>query len=87
MTDMPKKVKPSELVPFSTGPGYLMREAHKAMSRPLAAELVAQGIAFKQYYYLRSLFEQDGISQTLWNATASSCAKRIRAIGARRKSF
>jgi MarR family transcriptional regulator, organic hydroperoxide resistance regulator len=49
--------------PFSTGFGYVLRHTHKALSRRLAAELAEAGIAFKHYYYLRALFETDGISQ------------------------
>jgi DNA-binding MarR family transcriptional regulator len=50
-------------IPFSTGFGYVLRHTYKAMSRRLAAELAGAGIAFKHYYYLRALFETDGISQ------------------------
>jgi DNA-binding MarR family transcriptional regulator len=50
-------------IPFSTGFGYLLRHTHKAVSRRFAAELAKIGIAFKHYYYLRALFETNGISQ------------------------
>jgi DNA-binding MarR family transcriptional regulator len=50
-------------IPFSTGVGYVLRHTHKAMSRRFAAELAEIGIALKQYYYLRALFETNGISQ------------------------
>src|ERR1700691_674157 len=33
------------------------------MSRRLATELARHGIAFKQYFYLRALLEEDHISQ------------------------
>jgi DNA-binding MarR family transcriptional regulator len=57
-------VKTSERArPLSTGLGYLVRTTHKVMSRRLAAELAAHGIAFKQYFYLRALLEEDRISQ------------------------
>jgi DNA-binding MarR family transcriptional regulator len=49
--------------PLSTGPAYLLREAHKSLSRVLADELSGMGISFKQYFYLRALFEEDGVSQ------------------------
>src|SRR5579875_1743197 len=49
--------------PLTAGPGYLVRNAHKALSRRLALELARHGIAFKHYYYLRTLFEEDGIMQ------------------------
>jgi DNA-binding MarR family transcriptional regulator len=50
-------------IPFSTGIGYVLRHTHKAVSRRFAAELAKIGIAFKHYYYLRALFETNGISQ------------------------
>ena len=61
---MRRNVNTSELPrPLSTGLGYLIRTTHKAFSRRLAAELATHGIAFKQYFYLRALLEEDGISQ------------------------
>ena len=50
-------------VPFSTGFGYVLRHTYKAVSRHFASELARSGIAFEQYYYLRALFETDGIPQ------------------------
>lgn len=41
----------------------MIRQAHKALSRPLAEALARRGVAFKHYYYLRALFEEDGITQ------------------------
>jgi DNA-binding MarR family transcriptional regulator len=49
--------------PLTSGPAYLIREAHKSLSRVLAAEVVRLGISLKQYYYVRALLEEDGISQ------------------------
>lgn len=54
----------SSPAPFTAGVGYVVRHAHKALSRRLAAELARAGIAFKHYYYLRALFETDGIAQS-----------------------
>jgi DNA-binding MarR family transcriptional regulator len=56
-------VKTSRARPLSTGLGYLIRTTHKVFSRRLAAELAQHGIAFKQYFYLRALLEEDRISQ------------------------
>ncbi len=56
-------VKTSVPRPLSTGLGYLVRTTHKVMSRRLAAELAEHGVAFKQYFYLRALLEEDHISQ------------------------
>ena len=49
--------------PFSAGIGYAVRHTHKALSRRLAYELAQVGISFGHYYYLRALFEANGISQ------------------------
>ena len=49
--------------PFSSGIGYTVRHTHKALSRCLAYELTKVGISFNHYYYLRALFEANGISQ------------------------
>ena len=49
--------------PFSTGLGYVLRHTHKAMARRFAAELARHDISFAHYYYLRALFEDDGLSQ------------------------
>jgi DNA-binding MarR family transcriptional regulator len=60
---MSSNVKRTIRKPFSAGLGYFVRETHKAMMRRLAEELTAQGIAPKHYYYLRALYEENGITQ------------------------
>ena len=40
-----------------------MRLGYKVIVRQLADELKERGIAFKHYFYLRTLFEEDGITQ------------------------
>ena len=52
-----------ETSPLTSGPGYWLRLGHKAITRPLADELRRRGIAFKHYFYLRTLLEEDGITQ------------------------
>jgi DNA-binding MarR family transcriptional regulator len=52
-----------ETSPLTSGPGYWLRLGHKAISRPLADELRKRGIAFKHYFYIRTLLEEDGITQ------------------------
>ncbi len=49
--------------PLTSGPGYWLRRGYKAIARPLAGELRLRGIAFKHYFYIRTLLEEDGISQ------------------------
>lgn len=58
-------------VPSATGPGYLIRTAHKAFSASLATRLSARGVALNHYYYLRALFEEDGL-------TPAELSERIR---------
>lgn len=52
-----------EAEPLTSGPGYWLRIGYKAISRQLADDLKERGIAFKHYFYLRALFEEDGITQ------------------------
>jgi DNA-binding MarR family transcriptional regulator len=54
--------KPAVPVPSATGPGHLIRGAQKVFSAALAARLAAHGVAINHYYYLRALFEQDGLT-------------------------
>jgi MarR family transcriptional regulator, organic hydroperoxide resistance regulator len=58
-------------VPSATGPGFLIRTAHKTFSASLATLLSARGVALNHYYYLRALFEEDGI-------TPAELSERIR---------
>jgi MarR family transcriptional regulator, organic hydroperoxide resistance regulator len=52
-----------EAAPLTSGPGFWLRLGYKAIARPLAVELKQRGIAFKHYFYIRTLLEEDGISQ------------------------
>jgi MarR family transcriptional regulator, organic hydroperoxide resistance regulator len=44
------------------GPGYVVRMAQKVFSAALAARLANLGVALNHYYYLRALFEEDGLT-------------------------
>jgi DNA-binding MarR family transcriptional regulator len=48
--------------PLTAGPGYRMRTAFAALSGELARQLAKHGITQAHYYYLRSLYEQDGLT-------------------------
>lgn len=52
-----------EAAPLTSGPGYWLRLGYKSVARQLADDLRTRGIAFKHYFYLRALFEEDGITQ------------------------
>jgi MarR family transcriptional regulator, organic hydroperoxide resistance regulator len=43
--------------------GYLVREAHRAFLRALAARISPHGVSIGMWYFLRALWEQDGITQ------------------------
>jgi len=77
-----------EAHPLTSGPGFWMRLGHKTISRPLADELKKRGIAFKHYFYLRTLFEEDGISQVelservgMERATVTSVLDTLETLG------
>lgn len=58
-----RKPKPELLLPFSESAGYLLHDVHKMQSRLLQEELAKFGVAFGSWYYLRVLWDQDGLNQ------------------------
>lgn len=49
--------------PLPRGYGLNIRDAHQAFRRALQERLTPFGINVSQWFYLRALFEQDGITQ------------------------
>ncbi len=49
----------------ATGRGiaYLLRDTHRALSRVLAVRIAAHGVSIGQWYFLRALWEEDGLTQ------------------------
>lgn len=43
--------------------GYLVREAHRAFLRALAARVSRHGVSIGMWYFLRALWEEDGLTQ------------------------
>src|SRR5437867_6017441 len=43
--------------------GYLVRDAHRAFQKLLEKRIAAYGISRGQWYFLRVLWEEDGLSQ------------------------
>ncbi|HLK86844.1 MAG TPA: MarR family transcriptional regulator [Candidatus Binataceae bacterium] len=43
--------------------GYLVREAHRAFLRALAARVSRYGVTIGMWYFLRALWEEDGLTQ------------------------
>jgi DNA-binding MarR family transcriptional regulator len=49
--------------PLTTGPGFRLRTAFDAIHRELGYYLTRHGIATAHYFYLRALYEEDGLTQ------------------------
>jgi len=43
--------------------GYLMRETHRAFLRALGARVSRHGVSIGMWYFLRALWEEDGLTQ------------------------
>ncbi len=43
--------------------GYLIRDTHRALARALHERLVAYGVTMGMWYFLRALWDRDGITQ------------------------
>jgi DNA-binding MarR family transcriptional regulator len=58
----PASATPPEMSPtFSAG--HLIRDAHRAMQRHLEETITQQGVSRGQWYFLRVLWEGDGLTQ------------------------
>lgn len=63
---LPTVIDDDEPVPIDTthyGIAHLLRDAQRAMSRALALRISAYGVSIGQWYFLRALWEQDGLTQ------------------------
>lgn len=49
--------------PPGASAGHLVRNAHRAFQRELEARIAVYGISRGQWYFLRALWEEDGLSQ------------------------
>jgi DNA-binding MarR family transcriptional regulator len=62
----PAVVDDEILAPVDTthyGIAHLLRDAQRAMSRALAVRISAFGVSIGQWYFLRALWEEDGLTQ------------------------
>jgi MarR family transcriptional regulator, organic hydroperoxide resistance regulator len=57
-----KRSRPGDYPPIESA-GYLVRDAHRAFQRLLEKRIAAHGISRGQWYFLRVLWTQDGLSQ------------------------
>lgn len=52
-----------DVLPPGRSIGYLVRQTHRAFSRLLQARIAPHGVTVGMWYFLRVLWEEDGISQ------------------------
>src|SRR4026208_1391444 len=50
-------------LPHHESDGYLVRDAHRAFQKLLERRIAPHGVTRGQWYFLRVLWEQDGLSQ------------------------
>lgn len=43
--------------------GYMVRDLHRAFSRALQHKIAAHGVSMGQWFFLRALWEEDGLTQ------------------------
>ena len=51
------------LLPPGRSVGYLVRQTHRAFTRSLQARIAPEGVTIGMWYFLRVLWQEDGISQ------------------------
>ena len=44
--------------------GYLVRDVHRAFTRALQERIAAHGVSMGQWFFLRALWEEDGLTQS-----------------------
>ena len=49
--------------PTDSSVGYVVRDVHRAFSRSLQARIAAHGVSMGQWFFLRALWEEDGLTQ------------------------
>ncbi len=52
-----------EILPPSRSVGYLVRQTHRAFTRSLQARIAPHGVSVGMWFFLRALWQEDGISQ------------------------
>jgi MarR family transcriptional regulator, organic hydroperoxide resistance regulator len=55
--------KPGAEYPPGQSVGYLMRETHRAFLRALGARISRHGVSIGMWFFLRALWEEDGLTQ------------------------
>jgi DNA-binding MarR family transcriptional regulator len=57
-----RRNRPADYAPANSS-GYLVRDAHRAFQRLLEKRIAPYGVTRGQWYFLRVLWSQDGVSQ------------------------
>ena len=60
---MKKNNKSSEKYPTKESSGFLIRSLHQAFNRNLAREIAGEDLTTAQWYFLRALWEKEGVAQ------------------------
>jgi DNA-binding MarR family transcriptional regulator len=55
--------RPADILPPRLSSGYLVRDAHRAFQRLLERRIAPYGVTRGQWYFLRVLWNADGLSQ------------------------
>ncbi len=58
-----KASRPTDILPPQLSSGYLVRDAHRAFQRLLERRIAPYGVTRGQWYFLRVLWNTDGLSQ------------------------
>jgi DNA-binding MarR family transcriptional regulator len=61
-SDSDDRRRPGDLPPAESS-GYLVRDAHRAFQRLLEKRIASYGVTRGQWYFLRVLWNEDGLSQ------------------------
>ncbi|HXP77131.1 MAG TPA: MarR family winged helix-turn-helix transcriptional regulator [Stellaceae bacterium] len=60
---IPAETLEDDMLPPSRSVGYLVRQTHRAFTRALQARIAPHGVSIGMWYFLRVLWQEDGISQ------------------------
>jgi MarR family transcriptional regulator, organic hydroperoxide resistance regulator len=63
-TAAPSATTPEDdILPPGRSVGYLVRQTHRAFTRALQARIAPRGVSIGMWFFLRALWQEDGISQ------------------------
>jgi len=59
----PAEAPEDDILPPSRSVGFLVRRTHRAFTRALQARIAPHGVSIGMWFFLRALWQEDGISQ------------------------